>query len=141
MKKRHNFLRDMHKIINIIGWGTVLGMENNSKIGNVGIAVFLVIFIGILAFLESPQMLEKEDISASFPVVASETDTPVSDETEEEKVISSHIPILESRLVDRTEVDGYIVETFQEYEVYKNENGEVLESVATENFDYIRYKK
>ncbi|MFC0272057.1 hypothetical protein ACFFIX_11405 [Metabacillus herbersteinensis] len=116
-------------------------MENNSKIGNVGIAVFLVIFIGILAFLESPQMLEKEDISASFPVVASETDTPVSDETEEEKVISSHIPILESRLVDRTEVDGYIVETFQEYEVYKNENGEVLESVATENFDYIRYKK
>jgi hypothetical protein len=43
-------------------------------------------------------------------------------------------------LISQDEVNGYIVETYREYEVYKNESGEVVKEVPTANYDYIRYK-
>jgi hypothetical protein len=38
-------------------------------------------------------------------------------------------------------VDGYIVETYREYEVYKDKDGNIFKQVPTSNFDYIKYKK
>lgn len=131
----------MHKMKGTRNKGWWKKLKDTATIGTVGTAVFLIVFIGVLAFLESPQTLDKEDISASFPVVTSELETTVSDKTEEEKALLTQLPTLENKLVDSSVVDGYIVETYQEYEVYKDKKGDVLESIATENFDYIRYKQ
>lgn len=38
-------------------------------------------------------------------------------------------------------VDGYIVETHREYELHRDEDGNIIKQVPTSNFEYIRYKK
>ncbi|CAH0344744.1 hypothetical protein [Bacillus sp. CECT 9360] len=47
---------------------------------------------------------------------------------------------LDQRLVDREEVDGYLVETYREYELYEDREGNVKKVIPTSNYDYIRYK-
>ncbi|RFU60841.1 hypothetical protein [Bacillus sp. V59.32b] len=47
---------------------------------------------------------------------------------------------LDQRLVDREEVDGYLVETYREYELYEDQAGNVKKVIPTSNYDYIRYK-
>ena len=44
-------------------------------------------------------------------------------------------------LESKSEIDGVIVETYQEYEIYKDENGQVIKKVPTSHFDYLRYQK
>ncbi|MFE8701527.1 hypothetical protein ACFYKX_13060 [Cytobacillus sp. FJAT-54145] len=39
------------------------------------------------------------------------------------------------------EVDGFIVETYREYEIYKDKEGNILKQVPTSNFNYLKYKK
>jgi hypothetical protein len=39
------------------------------------------------------------------------------------------------------EVDGYIVETHREYEIYKDQDGNIIKEVPTSNYNYIKYKK
>ena len=39
------------------------------------------------------------------------------------------------------EVDGYIVETYREYEIYKDKDVNILNQVPTSNFNYLKYKK
>jgi hypothetical protein len=39
------------------------------------------------------------------------------------------------------EVDGYIVETHREYEIYKDQAGNIIKEVPTSNYNYIKYKK
>ncbi|HWO95357.1 MAG TPA: hypothetical protein VNM45_03250 [Bacillus sp. (in: firmicutes)] len=46
---------------------------------------------------------------------------------------------LEVKLVNREEVDGYTVETYREYEIYRDKEGKVKESIPTSNYEYIRY--
>ncbi|WP_456274840.1 hypothetical protein [Bacillus sp. AK031] len=41
----------------------------------------------------------------------------------------------------KLEEDGYIVEIYREYEIYKDANGKVIKEVPTSNFEYIRYKE
>ncbi|GLY10916.1 hypothetical protein ACP2W0_09715 [Pseudobacillus badius] len=48
---------------------------------------------------------------------------------------------LEEQLVNREEIGHYIVETYREYEVYTDGQGNVKESVPTSNYNYIRYRK
>ncbi|RSD28633.1 hypothetical protein [Mesobacillus subterraneus] len=73
-----------------------------------------------------------------------ETDAGVQTESESaEDVLELIVPELEyvhDEDLDE-EVDGYIVETHQEYEVYRDQNGKIIKQVPTSNFDYIRYKK
>ncbi|MGV2941437.1 hypothetical protein AB5I83_17675 [Mesobacillus sp. LC4] len=38
------------------------------------------------------------------------------------------------------EVDGYIVETYREYEVHRDQNGTILKQIPTSNYEYVRYK-
>lgn len=59
----------------------------------------------------------------------------------EEDMVQENIPSLEMHLVSQEEVNGYIIETYQEYEVYKDQNGELMKEVPTANYDYMRYKK
>jgi hypothetical protein len=49
-------------------------------------------------------------------------------------------PSLEDKLVDTKLVDGYTVETYQEFEIYKDKNGNIEKVVPTSHFDYLRYK-
>ncbi|MED4351935.1 hypothetical protein P9265_06235 [Schinkia azotoformans] len=51
------------------------------------------------------------------------------------------IPYLEYRFQKRKEIDGYFVETYREYEVFEDAQGNIVKTVPTSNYDYIRYKK
>lgn len=73
-----------------------------------------------------------------------ETDASVQNEPEtSEDVFELIVPELEyiHEEDQDEEVDGYIVETYREYEVYKDKDGNILKQVPTSNFDYIKYKK
>ena len=39
------------------------------------------------------------------------------------------------------EDNGYIVEIYREFEIYRDANGNVIKEVPTANFEFIRYKK
>lgn len=51
------------------------------------------------------------------------------------------VPSLEYFFEEQFEQDGYIVETYREYEVYKNDIGQIEKKVPTSNYDYIKYYK
>ncbi|TYR81595.1 hypothetical protein FZC66_07100 [Priestia megaterium] len=47
---------------------------------------------------------------------------------------------LQQVLITTEKIDGYDVEVYEEYEVYKNEKGEVVDRVATGYYQTLRYK-
>jgi hypothetical protein len=93
----------------------------------VKIGLFFLLFLGAiqLVLTELERYLPEEDAI-----------TVTSLKSEEEI-----LPELEMFLVGREEADGYVVETYREYELVRNSNGEVIEKTATENYEYIRYKQ
>ncbi|WML44822.1 hypothetical protein [Neobacillus sp. PS3-40] len=96
-------------------------------------SAFLILFflIGFMAYLDSPYSFLNRDYSysPSEPVIAKPMDqTPFTDK-----------PDIEERLENREKVDGYIVETYREYEIYKDQNGEVTKSVPTSKMDQLKY--
>lgn len=92
---------------------------------------FLLVTLGFAAYLDSPYSFINKDYtySADQPVMAQ----PVEVEP------SSDIPVLEEKLEKTEKVDGYIVETYQEYEVYKDKDGNVLKSEPTGKIDTLQY--
>lgn len=73
-----------------------------------------------------------------------ETDAPVQDNQNANDDVSELIlPELEyiHEKEEDEEVDGYIVETYREYEIYKDKYGNIIKQVPTSNFDYIKYKQ
>ncbi|RFU70058.1 hypothetical protein D0469_07685 [Peribacillus saganii] len=85
----------------------------------------LILLMGSVAYLETEFFNFDEKVSR-----------PVSSDfkTDEE------LPSLENILDDSREANGYLVETYQEYEVYRNKNGIITKTVPTGNFSSIRYK-
>ncbi|MEH7443703.1 hypothetical protein V7201_15430 [Bacillus sp. JJ1122] len=73
-----------------------------------------------------------------------ETDAPVQNDQnandEVSKLILPEFEYIHQKDEDQ-EVDGYIVETYREYEIYKDQFGNIIKQVPTSNFDYIKYKK
>lgn len=68
--------------------------------------------------------------------------TPVIAESKEQKEqFQPRNFKLEEKLVNREEIDDYVVETYREYEVYTDSQGNVTESIPTSNYNYIRYYK
>lgn len=68
----------------------------------------------------------------------------VPDENEVETEVEqteSIIPKFEYILEKTEEVDGYLVETYREYEFYIDKNRNLIKKVPTSHFDFIRYKK
>ncbi|MFY4774502.1 hypothetical protein [Metabacillus sp. RGM 3146] len=90
-------------------------------------------------------------IIVSYADHAHEMSTALSDEqdavpvfnysSEKEEVPKQTYSSLDERLVNTSEADGYIVEKYQEFEVYKDSKGNVVKSVPTSNYNYLRYKK
>lgn len=58
---------------------------------------------------------------------------------EEEQAANNLTMILEWRLVDSAIQGDYTVETYREYEIYKNDQGKTVKTVPTSNYDYLRY--
>jgi hypothetical protein len=63
------------------------------------------------------------------------------DVAEETEVTEAMIPELEYQLEKQENVAGYIVETYREYEIYSDENGNIIKKVPTSHLDFIRYKR
>jgi hypothetical protein len=91
----------------------------------------LLVTLGFSAYLDSPYSFinKKFAYSADQPVIAQ----PVEAEP------SSDVPVLEEKLEKTKKVDGYIVESYQEYEVYKDKDGNVVKSEPTGKIDTLRY--
>ncbi|MGG5254036.1 hypothetical protein ACQYAD_11130 [Neobacillus sp. SM06] len=94
---------------------------------------FLVLTLGFMAYLDSPYSFLNRDFtySASEPVTAVPTPN--------DQIPSTKQPDTVEKLEKRTKENGYIVETYREYEVYKDSNGNVTKSVPTSKTDTLRY--
>ncbi|MFG6117650.1 hypothetical protein [Thalassobacillus sp. B23F22_16] len=57
--------------------------------------------------------------------------------------VVQHTPYSELTYVleERKEVHGHIVETYREYELYNDKNGNIRKRVPTENVQYMTFKK
>lgn len=93
-------------------------------------AFFVILFcIVFIAYLNTISNHDLDQIKMDIPAF---TKTKTSDTTS---------PSLEERLVSTEEVDGYTVETYQEFEIYKDQEGTIQKVVPTSNFNYLRYYK
>lgn len=102
--------------------------------GKVLFAITMVLgFTLISSYIENKSL---ENIPANIPM--GDAETPVNNQSESDDV-SGIIPELKKILVDTEIIDGSIVEKYQEFEIYKNKNGEVIKSVPTAYYDYIKY--
>lgn len=91
----------------------------------------LLLMLGIGAYLDSPYSFINKNYaySASEPVMA----RPIEQKEAEE-------PEIKEKLVTREkEDDGYIVETYREYDIYKDSNGKVIKTVPTDKEDTLKY--
>jgi hypothetical protein len=73
-----------------------------------------------------------------------ETDASVQNSPDtNEELLETIVPELEYiHEEDKDEeVDGYIVETYREYEIYRDQDGNIVKQIPTSNYDFIRYKK
>lgn len=109
--------------------------------------------LALLGYLQSPYSFLNKDHArmSSIPYevlladAAAEESESVSIDAEtaeevgaEEEVLAQNFT-LEMILEAKSEVDGYVVETYREYEMYKDKNGNVVKKVPTSNYDYLRY--
>ncbi|MED4403783.1 hypothetical protein ABET41_03710 [Metabacillus fastidiosus] len=100
--------------------------------------ITLLFILTIIVFVSYFESSEKEYVT-SFPAFSSEGSTVTTAvESDKEKL---SLPVLEKKLVGSTYIDGYEVEVYREYEVYKDEDGEIIESIPTSNYNYLRYKE
>lgn len=111
--------------------------------------IYLLIVIALIAcvsYFESPnsnwnQANEQTTVYPTIPIVedsdtseTAETNSDVEDEEEEAELTSLELKLEKTELVD-----GYIVETYREFEIYSNEDGEVIKSVPTDHYEYLKY--
>jgi hypothetical protein len=91
----------------------------------------LILILGFVAYLDSPFSFLNINYSytAEQPAIAQ----PMS------KIVSTDTPDTEEKLVKKEKQNGYIVETYREYEVYKNAEGNVTKEVPTSQYDELKY--
>ncbi|MCM3727521.1 hypothetical protein M3226_17740 [Neobacillus cucumis] len=92
---------------------------------------FAVILLGFSAYLDSPYSFLNKNYAYSNDQPAAAV--PAAEEP------STDIPATEERLVKRERKNGYIFETYEEYEVYKDKDGHILKSEATGQTDTLKY--
>lgn len=113
----------------------------------------VIIVLASLLYLESPysfinekhvqilstpyEVLLADEKEKEMEAVSSDSDEATSTDESEGPRIQDFV--LEMILEDVSEVDGYVVETYREFEIYKDKNGQVINKVPTSNYDYIRY--
>lgn len=98
---------------------------------NVSSLLVLVLLLGITAYLDSPYSFINRPYTFSSNQPAAATLAQPPDPSEQ--------PELVEKLEKKTKVDGYIIETYREYEIYKNKEGTVKKSVPTSKTNTLRY--
>ncbi|QQZ11135.1 hypothetical protein I5776_09705 [Heyndrickxia vini] len=94
-----------------------------------------IILIGIFVFLAYINTITENELSnvhMSLPVSTMEN----------EKTITNDLnPVLEYKLVNskKDKEQGYVVETYREFEIYKDKNGTIYKTIPTENYNYLKY--
>lgn len=91
----------------------------------------ILVILGIAAYLDSPYSVLNRNYSytASEPATAQ----PIS------KMVSTDTPETEEKLVKKEKVNGYIVETYREYEVFKDKDGNITKKVPTSQYNELKY--
>jgi hypothetical protein len=91
----------------------------------------LLLVLALGAYLESPYSIlnAKYTYTADQPAMAQpvKVDQPTD------------LPDLQEKLEKTERVDGYIVETYKEYEVYKDKNGNITKELPTGKTDTLQY--
>ena len=77
---------------------------------------------------------EAEAVTSDSDVLEDERNTG---ENESEEFMTNYT--LEMLFEERMIEGDYIIEEFREYEVFRDENGNIIKSIPTSNYDYIRY--
>jgi hypothetical protein len=98
-----------------------------------GVGLILV----VVGFLESPMNSNNNGVASFQPDVTQET---IEVSAQGQQKTAPSFSSLEYILEETKEVNGYIVETYREYELYEDKNGDTVKRVPTSNYDYIRYK-
>ncbi|MFD2444881.1 hypothetical protein ACFSO7_13000 [Bacillus sp. CGMCC 1.16607] len=106
----------------------------------------LIAVIGVLTSLGAVMYLDSTTVSLTDELRSvihypEDSETETVDGQTEDKIIGSQTPTLEWIFEKQEKVDGYILETYREYEIYSDENGNKIKQVPTSNFDYLQYKK
>lgn len=93
--------------------------------------LFLFFLLAFSSYLDSPYSVINKDYSymTSEPAVAQ----PVEVER------PSEMPVLEQKLDHVKIIDGYYVETYQEYEVYYDKDDNVIKREPTSKTETVRY--
>jgi hypothetical protein len=72
-----------------------------------------------------------------------ETNATVQEDPEtNNNILETIIPefeYLHEEALDK-EVDGYIVETYKEYEIHRDQAGNIIKQIPTSNYEYLRYR-
>lgn len=68
-----------------------------------------------------------------------ETEASVQNDNDLLETILPEFEYLHIESLDK-EVDGYIVETYREYEIHRDQDGKILKQIPTSNYEYVRYK-
>jgi hypothetical protein len=106
--------------------------------------VGLLMSLGLVFYMESDSSTLKYDFQSSiFLQPGEELEAEYSTEAaaDPEEMVELGTPSLEFFFEEANEVDGYIVEEYREYEIYKDANGNVIKEQPTSNVEYIRYKQ
>lgn len=94
--------------------------------------LILCIIVALVAYLDSPYSFIYNDYSYSTV-----SETAIAQPVEVEP--PTDVPVLEYMLDDVEKMNGYFVETYQEYEVYYDEKGKVVKREPTSKTESIRY--
>ncbi|MFL6559555.1 MAG: hypothetical protein ACJ8MO_26005, partial [Bacillus sp. (in: firmicutes)] len=92
---------------------------------------FVVILLGFSAYLDSPYSFLNKDYAYSNDQPVTAISAAVEPTT--------NVPETKERLVKREKEDGYIIETYEEYEIYKDKDGHVVKSEPTGQTDTLKY--
>ncbi|CDQ38634.1 MULTISPECIES: hypothetical protein [Virgibacillus] len=90
---------------------------------------FLIVILGLVAFWETAET--KHGFTPTFR--EGEDTLEVSNEVETDSTLEY--------MKEETEVEnGYRIETYREYEIYTDKEGNIIKREPTSNYNYLRYK-
>lgn len=108
----------------------------------------VVVTVAVVSYLESPSSIftHPNEAEPSLGIILAdeegeETTETTSDGTDEVDIYAKGVQSsLELKLKETELVDGFIVETYEEYEVYTDKDGKVIKSVPTGKMEYLKYE-
>ncbi|WP_026905834.1 hypothetical protein [Paucisalibacillus globulus] len=102
----------------------------NKKLSLLG--AFLV--LAVTALLDTPTNSKADSMYYNF-------DNENSMEADAQNVQRTASYSYEFLLDDMQEVDDYIVETYKEYQVHEDTEGNIISRIPTTNYQYLKYEK